>query len=337
MDYTSHMEAWTKWQPLCSFHFLWKYFNCDANFTWSCRHAASLGHNELNLLLRFILINLLRLWLCLDTQKVYSRVQTNHYNIILHVSWRLSSRTNINYALLRINTYILQDFAEWSSYFSIFVRIEEAGGLSYVSTATSSTDTVHVFLDAGWHVVVDNMFHPWDVQTTGSHGCGYEDRCSPSFEISQSLFTLPLLAITEIEKQVCTNSAGWIKFNGYRIQGWGITIKTNFLCSTIFPIFCLCQNSYGTAYGTNNNDQSVTNQSYTITLEKCSNQHRNFQCIWVRSQNCGCLVTWFCYQLIAKPGNKTAAVSWPDPYENDHNDGVFTWREFLSDKCNEPY
>ena len=38
------------------------------------------------------------------------------------------------------------------------------------------------------------------------------------------------------------------------------------------------------------------------------------QNIWVRSRNCGCLVTWFCYQLIAKPGNKTAAVSWPDPY-----------------------
>ena len=37
-------------------------------------------------------------------------------------------------------------------------------------------------------------------------------------------------------------------------------------------------------------------------------------CLWVRSWNCGCLVTWFCYQLIAKPGNKTATVSWPDPY-----------------------
>ena len=36
--------------------------------------------------------------------------------------------------------------------------------------------------------------------------------------------------------------------------------------------------------------------------------------IWVRWQNCGCLVTWFCYQLIAKPGNRTATVSWPDPY-----------------------
>ena len=33
----------------------------------------------------------------------------------------------------------------------------------------------------------------------------------------------------------------------------------------------------------------------------------------VRSRRCGCLVTWFCYQLIAKPGNKAAALSWPDP------------------------
>ena len=35
--------------------------------------------------------------------------------------------------------------------------------------------------------------------------------------------------------------------------------------------------------------------------------------IWVRTRRCGCLVTWFCYQMIAKPGNKTAAPSWPDP------------------------
>ena len=41
-----------------------------------------------------------------------------------------------------------------------------------------------------------------------------------------------------------------------------------------------------------------------------------FKHIWVRSRNYGCLVTWFCYQLIAKPGNKTVAVSWPDPYNH---------------------
>ena len=36
--------------------------------------------------------------------------------------------------------------------------------------------------------------------------------------------------------------------------------------------------------------------------------------IWVRSRRCGCLVTWFCYHLKAKPVNKTATPSWPDPY-----------------------
>ena len=40
----------------------------------------------------------------------------------------------------------------------------------------------------------------------------------------------------------------------------------------------------------------------------------NHRKIWVRPRRCGCLVTWFCYQLIAKPGNKTAALPWPDPY-----------------------
>ena len=36
--------------------------------------------------------------------------------------------------------------------------------------------------------------------------------------------------------------------------------------------------------------------------------------IWVGSRRWGCLVTWFCYHLITKPGNKTVAPSWPDPY-----------------------
>ena len=40
--------------------------------------------------------------------------------------------------------------------------------------------------------------------------------------------------------------------------------------------------------------------------------------MWVRPRNCGCLVTWFCYQLIAKPGNKTVAYSWPDLYAAEH-------------------
>ena len=36
--------------------------------------------------------------------------------------------------------------------------------------------------------------------------------------------------------------------------------------------------------------------------------------IWVRSPYSGCLVTWFCYQLIEKEGNRTAIDPWPHPY-----------------------
>ena len=40
-------------------------------------------------------------------------------------------------------------------------------------------------------------------------------------------------------------------------------------------------------------------------------------CIWVRWWRCGCLVTWFCYRLIAKLGNKTATPPWPNLHIED--------------------
>ena len=43
----------------------------------------------------------------------------------------------------------------------------------------------------------------------------------------------------------------------------------------------------------------------------------------VKSQNCGCIVTWFCYQLIAKPGNKIATVPWTDSHMYNHSDLVY--------------
>ena len=44
------------------------------------------------------------------------------------------------------------------------------------------------------------------------------------------------------------------------------------------------------------------------------NHHNLHDMGYIRSRRWGCLVTWFCYQMIAKPGNKTAAPSWPDSY-----------------------
>ena len=49
--------------------------------------------------------------------------------------------------------------------------------------------------------------------------------------------------------------------------------------------------------------------------------------IWVRSRRYACLVTWFCYQMIAKPGNKSAALSWLNPYHSDLD--VSGLREYL--------
>ena len=51
--------------------------------------------------------------------------------------------------------------------------------------------------------------------------------------------------------------------------------------------------------------------------------------MWVRSRNCSCLITWFCYHLIAKPGNKTTAVPWPAPYEQHQLPGAQTTNTFL--------
>ena len=44
-----------------------------------------------------------------------------------------------------------------------------------------------------------------------------------------------------------------------------------------------------------------------------------------KTGNCGCIVAWFCYQLIAKPGNKTATVPWPDPYARGFNFRLFCY------------
>ena len=59
-----------------------------------------------------------------------------------------------------------------------------------------------------------------------------------------------------------------------------------------------------------------------VTLQSCHKPS-----IWVRSRNCSCLVTWFCYQLIAKPVNKTATVWWPDPLY-DHQISYFINKQY---------
>ena len=41
--------------------------------------------------------------------------------------------------------------------------------------------------------------------------------------------------------------------------------------------------------------------------------------IWIRSRRWTCLVTFFCYHLIAKPGNKVGTPLWLDKYQQASN------------------
>ena len=40
-------------------------------------------------------------------------------------------------------------------------------------------------------------------------------------------------------------------------------------------------------------------------------QSNGEKCTWVGPWKSGCLLIWFCYQLITKPDNKTATLAWP--------------------------
>ena len=60
--------------------------------------------------------------------------------------------------------------------------------------------------------------------------------------------------------------------------------------------------------------RSIAGNYKSLIRNRGSDEVWNKTRIWVRSRRCVCLVNWVCYYLIAKPGNKTAVPSWPDPY-----------------------
>ena len=73
----------------------------------------------------------------------------------------------------------------------------------------------------------------------------------------------------------------------------------------------ICQLKHYTAYWKVNND--VLESSvwiYNIMGRFPNIRHRHVDGL---GHGCGCLVTWFCYQLIAKPGDKTATPPRPHP------------------------
>ena len=110
----------------------------------------------------------------------------------------------------------------------------------------------------------------------------------------------------------------------HRTDAWRITFTNK--DSTVYPNMCehgLCFVLFCLAH-----HSSISSKSFKVTsLEmgqscNCGASKYIYLLIfftkWVRSWRCTCLVTWFCYQMIAKPGNKTGPPSWPDPFLKEY-------------------
>ena len=93
-----------------------------------------------------------------------------------------------------------------------------------------------------------------------------------------------------------------------------IHIKQYEWYDTVQSLTCICYSLFLLECQGSINEECMQNASQNTVCKMAAILSRKRQIIWVRSRNCHCLVTWFCYRLIAKPGNKTATVPWPDPY-----------------------
>ena len=104
--------------------------------------------------------------------------------------------------------------------------------------------------------------------------------------------------------------------------GWGLIQKTLYCYEQKYKIaMCCCfEEIYMPATKVSTTTTNPPPEIWQWFIKKkqscqaCASKPGNGGNIWVRSRRCGCLVTWFCHQLITKPGNKTATPSWPDPY-----------------------
>jgi hypothetical protein len=74
--------------------------------------------------------------------------------------------------------------------------VEEGSGDTGVTSTTGTTDTVDVVVNVGGQIVVDDVGHVGDIETTGSNSSGNQDGATAVTEELQSTLTLALGAVT---------------------------------------------------------------------------------------------------------------------------------------------
>ena len=98
-------------------------------------------------------------------------------------------------------TYISEHLDQGSCQRSIFLLMEESCCQALISYASRTTNPMDVFLNVVGKVIVDHMLHIRDVQSTGSHRCGYQHRSQPRPKISQRFLSLSLETVSLKKKE----------------------------------------------------------------------------------------------------------------------------------------
>jgi hypothetical protein len=74
--------------------------------------------------------------------------------------------------------------------------VEESSGDTGVTSTTSSSNTMNVIVDISREIVVDDMLHVGDIETTGCNSGSDQDGATPVSEHLKSTLTLTLSTIT---------------------------------------------------------------------------------------------------------------------------------------------
>merc|ERR1719474_591620 len=85
---------------------------------------------------------------------------------------------------------------------AITLRIDEAGGLAQIPHSASSSNPMNIFVNIIRHVVVDDMRHVGNIQSSGSNSGSHQDWLVSSSEVEQRLLPLSL-------KPVAVDASSW--------------------------------------------------------------------------------------------------------------------------------
>merc|ERR1719474_2402362 len=99
----------------------------------------------------------------------------------------VTSGTTFTKELGHLNSNLGEHVHQLGHHITITLGIDKAGGLAQIPHPASSSDTVDIFVHIIRHVVVDDMRHVGNIQSSSSNCSSHQYRLVPSSEVEQRL------------------------------------------------------------------------------------------------------------------------------------------------------